>query len=339
MMEYNEIFNDITPHEFSEEASLIECGMEIAMLCEFNWEIMMSEIGLDEYNIIHDALVGDAIKEDAILEAEKASAKIAEKFAAKMKKSASYMEGLFAKFNVEIRKLSNKHKFIASEDSKKKIAAGAAILEKEKATFNGYLITADNAGLGKIKKMYDKLTKLNADLVKQITPKNGKVDIDKMNKTIDDFKDNFKISKDDIFSAIGRIDDWKITKNTTIDAAKNFITIESHIKSAEHLFDYTKGIEAVIYANVKSTEKLDVAAKDSVAVFCKGYNLILASIARINSIYLMALKQDYNTNCKLLLKCYNAGSKALKNVKESVVNESAQAITYTTESISSIFAE
>ena len=320
-------------HEFPEGASLIECGMETAMFAEFNWVVMMEEEGISEYNIFEENIQNSVIKEDAIVLAEASSKDLPNKFAKKINHTWSYIEGIFAKFVVELKATYDRNRFLASKEGRDRIVAGAKLLASQDATVNGYLITADNAGLKVLADYFNSFNKINAELNSMMVKGYDK---DKEKELIKE-TENLK-NKGALLGKLGREDNWKVTVNLVENAEKNFVNYMAAKKSAKAVYDYSKNLCNVMIANVKALKKIKGKEYDAYVNKCtKLYNIILRCNAIINSVYLSALKRDYNTNCKIILKCYNAGGKALKNVKESFVEDKPEAVTYSTESIESIF--
>ena len=332
MSEIKDYLVDVKPHEFSEGSTLIECGMEAAYLAEYNWAMVIEEEGLDEYAIFENAISEGAIKEDAILLAEASTKGLPDKFASKLTHTWSYLEGIFAKFEAELKSTYDRNRFIASKEGRDRIASGAKVLQSQNAVVKGYLITANNGGLKEMKEFYDKFNDINKKLNDIILHGKDKTEIDALLKEIDSFK-----NKTEVISKLGREDSWKITTNIVQEAEKNFVNYQSAKASAKALYTYTRGLTNVMIANIKSLKKIKGKEVDSfVNDYCKAYNKILACVSILNACYLSMLKQDYNTNCKIILKAYNAGGRALKNVKESE-ETNTDAVTFTTESIASIF--
>lgn len=334
MSEIKDYLVDVKYHEFSEESTLIECGMETAFLTEYNWALVVEEEGLSEYDIFENAISNNSIKEDAILLAEASAKGLPDKFAKKLQHTWSYLEGIFAKFVTELKATYDRNRFLASKEGRDRIALGAKTLQAQGATVHGYLITADNGGLKEMKDFYDKFNDINKKLNDIILKGKDKAELEALLKEVESLK-----NKGQVVSKLGREDDWKITANVVENAEKNFINYLSAKKSAKSLYNYTRDLTNVMISNIKSLKKVNGKEVDSfVNDYAKAYNKILACISILNACYLSMLKQDYNTNCKIILKCYNAGGRALKNVKESEIT-GTDAVTFTTESLSSIFID
>lgn len=333
MAEIIDYLDKVKYHEFSEGSTLIECGMETAMFAEFNWAVMMEEEGILEYDIFENSIKNGVIKEEAIALAEASSKDLPKKFAKKIEHNWSYMEGIFAKFVVELKATYDRNRFLASREGRERISSGAKLLSSQNATVNGYLITADNAGLKILSDYFNTFNKINAELNSMMVKGYDKEKEKALIKEVNDLK-----NKGALLGKLGREDNWKVTVNLVENAEKNFVNYMSAKKSAKAVYDYSKNLCNIMISNIKSLKKVRGKDYDEYANKCiKLYNIIIACNAIIDSTYLSALKRDYNTNCKIILKCYNAGGKALKNVKESFVDDKPEAVTYSTESVESIF--
>lgn len=333
-----EKYNDFLPapfteyHEFSDDASLIECGLETVLMIEANWITALEMMGFREYEEFETSIREGLIKEDAIIYAEAINENASEKFANNLKKTWSYIEGIYAKFLLDLAKIFNKNKFLDTKEGKARITAGAKVLENEKGKVNGYLITADKYGLVKVKEIYDNLNSYWKDITtKKELERLSTLSSKELRAEVYIKMDQHNLDKKhlELDKAIGKVDNWPITVNAVNTASSHFNDYKDAKRAAKKLYDYSRGVYNTLYASLKQ----DISP---VAV-----NLAAAGIARtlsiVDSAYLRLLKADYHTNCKMLLKSYNAGGKALGNVREALIDDNAYSITYTTESVASLF--